>query len=230
MLIFSLLSTSAVIFTVASIYTARDVTFEKVMSVVPKVWHRLFVTFLCTFVALLAYNLMALAVLILLALANVALAIFSKLIIFYIVGLLYLCIVWQLANVVSVLEESYGFVAMTKSMKLLKGKLWLAMFFSLTLNVPSFLVRLFLEIVVVDDGWKLGSSVDRTTYEIVCFLLISVLFLFSQVIPTVPYFVCKSYHHENIDKSALSDHLEFVYHVEYAPLKTKGVQLEQSHV
>ncbi|KAK7849110.1 hypothetical protein CFP56_003771 [Quercus suber] len=50
------------------------------------------------------------------------------------------------------------------------------------------------------------------------------------VVPkTVLYFVCKSYHHENIDKSALSDHLE-VYLGEYVPLKAKDVQLEQYHV
>ncbi|WVZ14547.1 hypothetical protein V8G54_012113 [Vigna mungo] len=38
-----------------------------------------------------------------------------------------------------------------------------------------------------------------------------------------------SYHHQNIDKSALSDHLP-VYHGEYEPLKAKDVQMEESHV
>ncbi|WVZ14091.1 hypothetical protein V8G54_011657 [Vigna mungo] len=55
------------------------------------------------------------------------------------------------------------------------------------------------------------------------------LYLFQLVIQTVLYFVCKSYHHQNIDKSSLSDHLE-VYHGEYEPLKAKDVQMEEIHV
>ncbi|KAL3339787.1 hypothetical protein AABB24_028414 [Solanum stoloniferum] len=38
-----------------------------------------------------------------------------------------------------------------------------------------------------------------------------------------------SYHHENIDKSALSDHLE-VYLGEYEPLKSQDVQMESYQV
>lgn len=37
-LIFSLLSTSAVVYTVACAYTSREITFKKIMSVVPRVW------------------------------------------------------------------------------------------------------------------------------------------------------------------------------------------------
>ncbi|KAI4307196.1 hypothetical protein L6164_030408 [Bauhinia variegata] len=227
----SLLSTSAVVYTIASIYTARDVTFKNVMSVVPKVWHRLFMTFLCTFVAFLAINLMAVAVIliwvVIIGITNASLAILGVLSILYIVGILYLSIVWQLSNVVSVLEESYGFLAMIKSRELIKGKMWLASFILLTLNLSFFLVKFSFEKLVV-NGWKLGA-VDRTIYGIICFLLISNLFLFSLVLQTLLYFVCKSYHHENIDKSVLSDRLD-VYLGEYEPLKTKDVQLEQCHV
>jgi hypothetical protein len=56
------------------------------------------------------------------------------------------------------------------------------------------------------------------------------LFLFELVIQTVMiYFVCKSNHHEKIEKLALSDHLD-VYHGEYVPLNSKDVQLEQHYV
>ncbi|XP_059629933.1 uncharacterized protein LOC132272871 [Cornus florida] len=58
-LIFSLTSTSAVVYTVACIYTSREVTFEVVMSVVPKVWKRLMITFLSTFLAFFAYTLVS---------------------------------------------------------------------------------------------------------------------------------------------------------------------------
>ncbi|GAU34592.1 hypothetical protein TSUD_15070 [Trifolium subterraneum] len=39
----------------------------------------------------------------------------------------------------------------------------------------------------------------------------------------------QSYHHENIDKSALADHLE-VYLGEYVPLTAKDVQLENYRI
>ncbi|KAI4337904.1 hypothetical protein L6164_016268 [Bauhinia variegata] len=231
LLIFSLLSTSAVVFTVASIYTARDVTFKKVMSVVPKVWKRLMVTFLCTFVAFFTYNVLAMLVGTIWALTirvkDGGVAILVVILFVYFIGLLYLTVIWQLASVVSVLEDSYGILAMMKSKELMKGKMGLAIFIFLTLNLSFFLVKFLFKTLVVHGG-KLGY-VDRTAYGIVCFLLISKLFLFSLVIQTVLYFVCKSYHHENIDKSALSDHLE-VFLGEYAPLKTKDVQVEQCHV
>ncbi|XP_065631902.1 uncharacterized protein LOC111984331 [Quercus suber] len=140
LLILSLLSTSAVVYTIACIYTGREVDFKKVMSVVPKAFIPISIVFM----------------------------------ILYFVGFAYMTIVWQLASVVTVLEDTYGFGAMIKSKALIEGKMGVAAL-------------------------------------------------------TVLYFVCKSYHHENIDKSALSDHLE-VYLGEYVPLKAKDVQLEQYHV
>ncbi|MBO8589896.1 hypothetical protein INN88_14980, partial [Staphylococcus aureus] len=55
-LLFALLSTSAVVYTIASIYTGKDLTFSKILAVVPKVWKRLVITFFWTFVILLCYN------------------------------------------------------------------------------------------------------------------------------------------------------------------------------
>jgi hypothetical protein len=66
----------------------------------------------------------------------------------------------------------------------------------------------------------------RIGMGLLCLLLLFKVILFGLVIQTVLYFVCKSYHHENIDKSSLSDHLE-VYLGEYIPLKSKDVQMEQ---
>lgn len=232
LLIFSLLSTSAVVYTIASIYTARDVTFSKVMSVVPKVWKRLMVTFFCTFFAFFAYNVMAFLVIIVFLLTigfqHDGVAVFVVISILYLAGFVYLTVIWQLASVVSVLEDSYGVEAMMKSKKLIKGKMGLSILIFLKLNVSFFLIQFLFKKVVVVHGWRLGS-LDRTAYGVLCFLLLSHMFLFGLVIQTVLYFVCKSYHHENIDKSALSDHLE-VYLGEYEPLKAKDVQLEQYQV
>ncbi|KAF3439395.1 hypothetical protein FNV43_RR17672 [Rhamnella rubrinervis] len=202
LLIFSLLSTSAVVYTIACVYTGREVTYRKVMSVVPKVWKRVMVTFLCTFVAFFAYHVVALILLVI----WIILAGFSYhflmvglvlLLILYFAGLVYMTLVWHLASVVSVLEDARGVQAMNKSQALMQGKMWVAISIFLILGLASYGVQLF---------------------------------LFGLVIQTVLYFVCKSYHHENIDKSALSDHLEVYLLGEYVPLKSKDVQLEQVHV
>ncbi|KAL6316552.1 hypothetical protein AAG906_018255 [Vitis piasezkii] len=230
-LIFSLLSTSAVVYTIACIYTGREVTFKKVMSVVPRVWKRLMVTFLSIFVAVFAYNIFAILILILWALCigpdKIGILILWVMFILYLVGLSYMSIIWQLASVVSVLEDLYGFRAMVKSRALIRGKLVVAIVIFLKLNISLIIIKIAFERLVV-YGASLGMA-NRVEYGILCFLLLFKLFLFGLVLQTIIYFVCKSYHHENIDKSALSDHLE-VYMGEYVPLKAKDVQLEQYDV
>lgn len=234
-LILSLLSTSAVVYTIACIYTGKEVAFKKVMSVVPKVWKRLIVTFLCSFVAYFGYHLLAVAVaatiisivLYVTGYSHVLDAIFFLILVLYLVGFFYLTIIWHLSNVISVLEESCGFRAMMKSKALMKGKMWVAAVILFKLNTSFYIVeRVFQRLVV--HGWSLGAG-NRICYGIICLLLLSMLTLFGLVIQTVIYFVCKSYHHENIDKSALSDHLE-VYLGDYVPLKSKDIQLEHYDV
>lgn len=229
MLIFGLLSTSAVVYTIACIYTAREITYRKIMSVVPRVWKRVMVTFLCTFLAFFLYNVVAIVVLLIwveLTInrdSGVLIGVF--LLILYVVGFVYMTIIWQLASVVSVLEEVRGIKAMVKSKKLLKGNMWVATIIFFTLIVFSVVLQYSFQVLVV-LGRTFGT-VDRVAYGILCLLLLFKLILFALVIQTVLYFVCKSYHHENIDKSALSDHLEVIYLGDYVPLKSKDVQLEQ---
>ncbi|KAI8531429.1 hypothetical protein RHMOL_Rhmol11G0136300 [Rhododendron molle] len=51
--------------------------------------------------------------------------------ILYAVGFVYMNVVWELASVVSVLEDMKGFKAMTKSRNLIKGKMTVVIFFKL---------------------------------------------------------------------------------------------------
>jgi len=232
-LIFSLLSTSAVVYTVASIYTGRDVTFGKVMSVVPKVWKRLMVTFLCMFLAIFLYNVFTVLTIIIWSLTIeyvniVGPVTFVLICICYVVGFVYMTVIWQLASVLSVLEDIKGFKAMTKSINLIKGKMLIAIAIFFKLNSAMVLIQILFESQVVDSESSFGIA-GRLGFGLVCLLLLFKVFLFGLVIQTVIYFVCKSYHHENIDKSILSDHLE-VYLGEYVPLKSKDVQLEQFDV
>ncbi|OIT29274.1 PREDICTED: uncharacterized protein LOC109211570 [Nicotiana attenuata] len=236
LIIFSLLSTSAVVYTIACIYTSREVNFMKVMSVVPKVWKRVMVTFLCAFVCFFIYNLVAFFSLVIVSIwafsmqgENDGLVKFVLVImvIVYVLGSVYLSVIWHLASVVTVLEDSYGVKAMLKSKELLKGKMTIALVFffkfNLSLGILNFIFKKF---VVHGHGKHMHlGMLYRTGFGLLCLLMMFKLVLFGLVIQTIIYFVCKSYHHENIDKSALSDHLE-VYLGEYEPLKSKDVQME----
>ncbi|XP_030544185.1 uncharacterized protein LOC115750767 [Rhodamnia argentea] len=231
LLVFSLLSTSAVVYAIACAYTGREVSFGKVLSVVPRVWRRLMATFLCIFVVMFAYNVVAVLVLVTCAIfvgnTSFGIAILVLLGIAYVVGFVYMTIVWQLASVVSVLEEDYGVKAMMKSKELIRGKMVVSIIIFFKLNSSLHLILYAFQRLVVHG--RSAATLDRFGYGALCFVLLSVLMLFGLVVQTVIYFVCKSYHHENIDKSALSDHLE-VYLGEYVPLKSKDVQLEQYDV
>lgn len=142
-LIFSLLSTSAVVYTIASIYTGKDVTFQKLMSVVPKVWKRLIITFVWSFSIFFPYNLIFfLGVL----RWDNRIDILLTLLVFYTVGLVYLTMIWQLASVVSVLEDVYGRQAMVKSKALIKGKMCVSVCCFLCLVVCFLVVMILFEL------------------------------------------------------------------------------------
>ncbi|KAI3689460.1 hypothetical protein L2E82_47417 [Cichorium intybus] len=231
LLILSLLSTAAVVYTIASIYTGRDLTFKKVMSVVPKVWKRLMVTFLCMFAAFFVYNFIAVLVMIIcmvtLPYNAIGIILLYIVLIIYGMGFVYMTVIWQLASVVSVLESSYGLKAMAKSKDLIKGNRGVAISLFFILNISFALIQFLFEIFVVH-----GSSLaawKRVGFGVLCSLLLLTFFLFGLVIQTILYLVCKSYHHENIDKGDLSNHLES-YLGEYEPLSGKDVQLEQYQV
>lgn len=231
-LILSLLSTSAVVYTIACIYTAKDITFRKVMSVVPKVWKRLMVTFLWNFAIVFAYNIVCLLFfliwIVLIGPSTIGLLVLLILLCLYFVGFVYISVVWHLASVVSVLEEVYGMQAMIKSKVLIQGKMGACVAIFLVISSCFIAIELVFEkfVVLGRNSIPLGN---RIGFGILSLFLLVLLILFGLVIQTVVYLVCKSYHHESIDKSALADHLE-VYLGEYVPLKGKDVQLEQFYV
>lgn len=230
-MILFLLSTSAIVYTIACIYTGKQITFKKVMKSVPKVWKRLIVTFMWSFAIVLVYNAIAVGLLVLwfvligpVTVGIIILAVFS---ILYFTGVVYIGVVWHLACVVSVLEEVYGIQAIKKSRALIQGKMGVGVAFFITIGVCYVVIeQLFGNLVVFG---LVGGLAVRIGIAILCFLLVIKLMLLSLVIQTVIYFVCKSYHHENIDKSSLSYHIE-VNLGEYVPLKANEVQLGDTNV
>lgn len=184
------------------------------------------VTFVWNFVIVLVYN-VVFGVLILLWAAifgfgGVGVLFFAGVSVSYVLGFVYISVVWHLASVVSVLEDVYGIQAMLKSKELIKGKMVLSCAVFLTFTVLFLGSQLVFQTLVVLGSSKYNGL--RIVLGILCFLLLFKVFLFGLVAQTIIYFVCKSYHHQNIDKSSLSDHLE-VYLGDYVPLKAQDVQL-----
>ncbi|KAB1210557.1 hypothetical protein CJ030_MR6G010853 [Morella rubra] len=232
LLILSLLATAAVVYTIACIYTAKEITFKKVMSAVPRVWKRLAVTFLWSFAVAFVYNVVAGVILFLWARflggTGVGLILIVILAVAYLIGIVYITIVWDLASVVSVLEEVYGIKSMMKSRALIKGKMGVAVAFLILLSICIAGIEFVFEAFVVNDEFlSLGI---RIVVGILCCLLLFMLVLFGLVVQTVIYFVCKSYHHESIDRPSLTAHLE-AYLGNYVHLNpAKDVQLSEPPV
>lgn len=221
---FSLLSTAAVVFTVASLYTSKPVTFSSTMSAIPRVFKRLFVTFLWVTLLMFLYNSMILIFLIIFVIAidtqNVLLLFFSMVVIFafFLVVHVYITAVWHLASVVSVLEPIYGFAAMKKSYELLKGRTRMAAVLVFGYLAICGVIGGIFGSVVVHGGENYGVF----TRIVVGGFLVGVLVIVNLVgflVQSVFYYVCKSYHHQGIDKNVLHDHLAG-YLGEYVPLKS----------
>ncbi|KAI3860918.1 hypothetical protein MKW92_053223 [Papaver armeniacum] len=106
-------------------------------------------------------------------------------------------VVWNIATVVTVLEKDYGRKALAKSMRLIAGKIWVSCaVFGLLEIAFAGIIFTFAYLVVV-DGNKM-SLVGKIFVGIACYLLMTVWIHFSLVVHTVVYFVCKSYHNEDI--------------------------------
>ncbi|KAF1888398.1 hypothetical protein Lal_00039320 [Lupinus albus] len=226
---FSLLSTAAVVFTVASLYTSKAVSFSSTISAIPRVFKRLFMTFLYVTLLMFAYNFIFVISLFLLIIAiytdNSSLFFFSivAILLLFLVVHVYITALWHLASVVSVLEPVYGYAAMKKSYDLLKGRVkYAAILVCVYLVICGVIGGVFSGVVV--HG---GDSYGVFARIVVGGFLVGVLVIVNLVgllVQSVFYYVCKSYHHQGIDKSALHDHLGG-YLGEYVPLKS-SIQME----
>ncbi|CAM8932989.1 unnamed protein product [Rhodiola kirilowii] len=227
---FSLLSTAAVVFTVASLYTSKPVSFSSTISAIPRVFKRLLITFSWITLLMLVYDLLFVAALVLLLVAidteSVALLFVSVSLVFilFLVVHVYITALWHMASVVSVLEPIYGLAAMRKSYELLKGRTKMAYVFVFGYLAICGIINLVFGAVVVH-----GSNVFvRIVVGGFLVGLLVIVNLVGLLVQSVFYYVCKSYHHQGIDKSALHDHLGG-YLGEYVPLKS-SVQMESMEV
>lgn len=224
-LAFKLLSTAATVYSVACIYTKRALTYRKVMSVLPKVWWRLLVTFVWAFIFVVflvgAFLATALFIfLVFLPLNGVLAAVLWWMVSLVFLAVFHFTCIFSLASVVSVLEESYGLKAIKKSSLLIKGNRLVA--YSLYA-----LYVIFSSVVVIGFDFTSGSLSSvalRVLLAIVFALLLAFVDQLGIVVFTILYFACKAFHHESIDMLALSEHLG-AYTGEYVNLRA-SVQME----
>lgn len=174
------------------------------------------------------YNLIFLVFLILLIIAidtqNAVLFFFSMVVIFvlFLVVHVYISALWHLASVVSVLEPLYGFGAMKKSFELLKGRVRMAFVLVFGYFVICGVINgMFGSIVVHGEDYGVLVRISVGGFLVGILVIVNLVGLLLQ---SVFYYVCKSYHHQGIDKNALYDHLGG-YLGEYVPLKS-SIQME----
>ncbi|XVE48477.1 hypothetical protein DITRI_Ditri01bG0005000 [Diplodiscus trichospermus] len=226
---FSLLSTAAVVFTVASLYTSKPVSFSSTISAIPKVFKRLFITFAWVSLLMFVYNALLIAFLVLFFIAvdyQNALLSFLAFVVILVLFLgvhVYITALWHLASVVSVLEPIYGLAAMKKSYELLKGRVKMASVLVFGYLTICGVIGGIFGTVVVHGGESHGIFARILAGGLLVGLLV-IVNLVGLLVQSVFYYVCKSYHNQGIDKSALYDHLGG-YLGEYVPLKS-SIQME----
>lgn len=209
---FRILSTAAVAYTVASIYTAdaKNLSFAGVMRIVPRVWHGLAITYIWDFMIFFAvYNAAGLA-LFLFTVFSVGMGyelnsygfVFCTLLIilFFICLDVYMSTMWNLASVISVFEDKYyGLGAMRKSQDLIKGKRITALTLVMIYLIFSGGIGGFFSYAVLDMPGHGGGIAARAVYGAFLVGLLCLVDLMRLLTQSVFYFVCKSYYHESID-------------------------------
>ncbi|XP_059312074.1 uncharacterized protein LOC132063522 [Lycium ferocissimum] len=230
LLAFSLLSTAAVVFTVASLYTSKQVSFSSIITAIPSILRRLFITFIWVFLCMLVYNAVLSFFIVLMLIAfesknsesksSVALFLVSVFVlsVFFLVVHVYLSALWHLASVITVLEPIQGLAAIKKSYELLKGKIRVAAVLVLGYLVIFGVVSSAFGSIVVDGGGQYGVFARVVIGGVLIGVLVVVI-LVGLLVQSLFYYVCKSYHNERIDKSALYSHLGGYLGEYYEPLK-----------
>ncbi|KAK3165706.1 hypothetical protein QOZ80_1AG0036670 [Eleusine coracana subsp. coracana] len=238
---FSLLSTAAAVFTVASLYASKPASIASSLAALPPILPRLLRTFLWVSLLMLAYHLVfALAVLFLLiifvpnaadtsALPSLSFILFLLVVVFVFLGIhVYISALWHLASVVSVLEPLCGLAAMAKSRQLLQGRTGTASTLVVSYFALCGVISLLFRAAVVKGRAEEGSlGLGLPGRLLVGAVLVCVLVcvnLLGLLVQSVFYYACKAFHNQQIDRTALYEHLGG-YLGEYVPLKS-NIQME----
>lgn len=228
---FWLLSAAAVVYTVASIYKTKEISFGRVnLIVVALALKRLAITLLWFFAIVSTYTAANILSFFLLIYAvgfdksvhsrEFLLGSIPILAVFFCVHL-YISTVMHLSSVVSVLEEKYyGLAAMRKSSDLIKGKGMTALALVLLYFIFSQAIGGVFWYAVVEGRSHGVGIAARAVYGALLVGLLCFIMLLGLLTQSVFYFVCKSYHHESIDTSQLE-----IYNVgDHEPLNSSSTR------
>ncbi|KAI3862006.1 hypothetical protein MKX03_022108 [Papaver bracteatum] len=208
--LFSLFSTSAIAFTVASLYASKYISFVSTLFAIPRISKHLIITFFYSLL-LIIINVFAFFIpaSILGALLNInegALR-WGFIIIFAIIHNLvhlYVTALWHLASAVSVLEPNvYGLAAMKKSKQLLQGKTIIGMELVYLYITATWVIGLLLGYAM---QFPIHFMVKILLGSLCLFMLVAVN-LMGLLVQNVFFFACKAHHKEVVDKNVLFDHL-----------------------
>ncbi|XP_073005636.1 uncharacterized protein [Typha latifolia] len=231
---FSLLSTAAVVFTAASLYAAKHVSFSSTISAIPTVFARLFHTFLWVYLVMFVYNAVysvcIFAIIISTSFPDSAASVFlfSVVTLAFLAAHMYISALWHLASVISVMEPFCGLAAMAKSRGLLRRRTHIAITVVIAYSGIWWLIGDLFRTTVVMAPYEEGSiwvgPVGKVVIGVALVAMLVAVNLVGLLFQSVFYYVCKSFHHQKIDKTALHDHLGG-YLGEYVPLKS-SIQME----
>ncbi|KAL6614331.1 hypothetical protein ACP70R_036601 [Stipagrostis hirtigluma subsp. patula] len=238
--VFSLLSTAAAVFTVASLYAGKPASIASSLAALPPILPRLLRTFLWVCLLMLAYHtVFALAVLLLIVVfipnasesdpPSLSFLLFLIVVVFVFLGIhVYISALWHLASVVSVLEPLCGLDAMAKSRQLLQGRTGTAATLVISYFAVCGVTSLLFRAAVVkgrSEAGSLGLALPgRLLVGVVLVCVLVCVNLLGLLVQSVFYYACKAFHNQQIDRTALYEHLGG-YLGEYVPLKS-NIQME----
>ncbi|RZC87616.1 hypothetical protein C5167_036158 [Papaver somniferum] len=206
----SLLSISAIVFTVASIYVSKSISFIPTLFAVPRIFKHLMITFFYALLLMIVNFLAALTfIYVLVDLLHIDEGVlfwglFIMFCIIYFLVSLYVTALWHLASVISVVEPNvYGLAAMKKSKELLQGRTAIAVLLvNFYLSGTWFVEKAFVY------GMQFPVHVMAKLFlGLMCLFMLVAVNLTGLLVQSVFYFACKAYHNQVVDKKVLYDHL-----------------------
>ncbi|MCL7025418.1 hypothetical protein MKW94_018218 [Papaver nudicaule] len=210
--LFTLVSTSAIVFTVASLYASKPVSFIPALFAIPRMFKHLVITFFYVLLLMIFNYLVFCTPGVVLAwldrstddaLSWGLIIIFS---IFYVCFHLYVTTLWHLASVISVLEPNvYGLAAMKKSKQLLAGRTSIALALASLYGWTIWTLELAFQFGM--QHFPPVHFMGKVLFGLLCLFMMAAVNLTGLLVQSVFYFACKSHHNQVVDKRVLYDHL-----------------------
>lgn len=209
-LIFYLLSTTAMIFTIASHYVSKPISCVFILFAIPGLSKRILITFLYALPLMIGAYVANFAFFYLVdiipKLNNVTAIMFATIYIIFVTGVdVYIIAFWNLANVISALEPNvHGLSAMKRSKQLLQGKTLVSIFLVLVYLLATSVILFIAGLIMVTNI----HIIVRILLFAFCVIIMAGVNFVALIGQSILYYACKSYHNQVIAKEVLYAHLD----------------------